>query len=186
VSAPDPVEHMMCGQPVMHHAFTVVFTSVGPRFENRQPHQHEQANAEPDEPRNLFSIHGSLLFDRSHAYIVGQREEKTQLNARREGQLQGVMRRRCCSASGFAGKLSARLDCFAFFREFMNRFLLLTCLAAALCGCSNDPASGHHSPPKDPPDYHGVPTDDRPPSMLNDTDTPATLPAASQNKAQSQ
>jgi hypothetical protein len=52
----------------------------------------------------------------------------------------------------------------------MNRLLLITCFAAALCGCSNDPAAGHHSPPKDPADYHGVPTDDRPPSMLNEAD----------------
>lgn len=58
----------------------------------------------------------------------------------------------------------------------MNRLLLITCLAAALCGCSNDPA-GHHAPPKDPADYHGVPTDDRPPSMLIEAD-PQAAPQA--------
>jgi hypothetical protein len=47
----------------------------------------------------------------------------------------------------------------------MNRVFLIVFAAAALAGCSNDPAFGHHgAAPKDPPDYHGVPTDDRPPS----------------------
>lgn len=53
------------------------------------------------------------------------------------------------------------------FRESMNRVLLIVLmLAAGLAGCANDP-SGHHGgpPPKDPADYHGVPTDDRPPVM---------------------
>ncbi|HZZ12354.1 MAG TPA: hypothetical protein VFE79_16840 [Paraburkholderia sp.] len=53
----------------------------------------------------------------------------------------------------------------------MNRVLLLALLSAAglagFSGCTNDPA-GHHGgpPPKDPGDYHGVPTDDRPPTMV--------------------
>ncbi|MFM0737097.1 hypothetical protein PQQ51_07615 [Paraburkholderia xenovorans] len=53
----------------------------------------------------------------------------------------------------------------------MNRILLIALLAAAgfssLSGCVNDP-SGHKGgpPPKDPADYHGVPTDDRPPAMV--------------------
>jgi hypothetical protein len=39
-------------------------------------------------------------------------------------------------------------------------------LFAGLAGCA-DNSSGHHSsPPQDPADYHGVPTDTRPPSML--------------------
>ncbi|MFM0009311.1 hypothetical protein PQR46_05125 [Paraburkholderia sediminicola] len=49
----------------------------------------------------------------------------------------------------------------------MNRVLLIVLmLAAGLAGCANDP-SGHHGgpPPKDPVDYHGVPTDDHPPVM---------------------
>ncbi|MBK5046977.1 hypothetical protein [Paraburkholderia domus] len=49
----------------------------------------------------------------------------------------------------------------------MNRVLLIALmLAAGLAGCADDP-SGHHGgpPPKDPIDYHGVPTDDRPPVM---------------------
>jgi hypothetical protein len=53
-------------------------------------------------------------------------------------------------------------------RESMNRVLLIALmLAAGLGGCANDP-SGHHggTPPKDPADYHGVPTDDRPPAMV--------------------
>ncbi|AXL51530.1 putative lipoprotein [Paraburkholderia caffeinilytica] len=54
----------------------------------------------------------------------------------------------------------------------MNRVLLIVLmLAAGLAGCANDRAndpSGHHGgpPPKDPADYHGVPTDDRPPVMV--------------------
>ncbi|MEA3085421.1 MAG: hypothetical protein QOC89_3118 [Paraburkholderia sp.] len=50
----------------------------------------------------------------------------------------------------------------------MNRVLLIALmLAAGLGGCANDP-SGHHggTPPEDPADYHGVPTDDRPPAMV--------------------
>ncbi|WGS48856.1 hypothetical protein LFL96_13860 [Paraburkholderia sp. D15] len=45
-------------------------------------------------------------------------------------------------------------------------------LAASLAGCANDP-SAHHGgpPPQDPADYHGVPTDTRPPTMI-----PAPLP----------
>ena len=49
----------------------------------------------------------------------------------------------------------------------MNRVLLIALmLSAGLAGCADDP-SGHHGgpPPKDPADYHGVPTDDRPPVM---------------------
>jgi hypothetical protein len=39
-------------------------------------------------------------------------------------------------------------------------------LLAGLAGCADDP-SGHHGghPPQDPADYHGVPTDTRPPLM---------------------
>lgn len=49
----------------------------------------------------------------------------------------------------------------------MKRVLLVVCLAATFAGCAND-SSGHHGgpPPKDPADYHGVPTDDRPPSIV--------------------
>lgn len=56
---------------------------------------------------------------------------------------------------------------FILSREFMNRVLLIALmLSAGLAGCADDP-SGHHGgpPPKDPVDYHGVPTDDRPPVM---------------------
>jgi hypothetical protein len=47
----------------------------------------------------------------------------------------------------------------------MNRVLLLVLLAATLTGCVNDTSGHPGGPPKDPADYHGVPTDDRPPSM---------------------
>lgn len=48
----------------------------------------------------------------------------------------------------------------------MNRFALVA--AAAVCllaGCAGGARHGH--PPQDPPDYHGVPTDDHPPSMID-------------------
>jgi hypothetical protein len=51
--------------------------------------------------------------------------------------------------------------------------LLLTAALAAfatLSGCADSP-SGHHGgpPPQDPADYHGVPTDTRPPVMVPTT-----------------
>ncbi|MEI6001674.1 hypothetical protein H3V53_32280 [Paraburkholderia bengalensis] len=57
----------------------------------------------------------------------------------------------------------------------MKRFLYCTslCSLLALSACADDPAIHHHAPPKDPADYHGVPTDDRPPSMI---DAPAAAP----------
>jgi hypothetical protein len=55
----------------------------------------------------------------------------------------------------------------------MNRTILIALLLSALTGCMNDPNASHHKiPPKDPQDYHGVPTDDRPPSMLGAPDAP--------------
>ncbi|WP_180970718.1 hypothetical protein [Burkholderia sp. WAC0059] len=39
----------------------------------------------------------------------------------------------------------------------------------SLAGCVDNPTIKFHGPPpKDPPDYHGVPTDTRPPMMLDD------------------
>jgi hypothetical protein len=43
-------------------------------------------------------------------------------------------------------------------------------LALAACVADPDSTSTKHTPPQDPPDYRGVPTDTRPPSML---DSPA-------------
>jgi hypothetical protein len=43
--------------------------------------------------------------------------------------------------------------------------------ASLLAGCG-DETIHHRNPPHDPPDYHGVPTDVSPPSML---DSPAPL-----------
>lgn len=49
----------------------------------------------------------------------------------------------------------------------MKKKLLIAAIAALMSGCTADVASSHrHTPPQDPPDYHGVPTDDRPPMML--------------------
>jgi len=55
----------------------------------------------------------------------------------------------------------------------MNRLFLTALLLSALTGCMNDPTLPHHgTPPKDPADYHGVPTDDRPPVILDAPDAP--------------
>ncbi|WP_345811119.1 hypothetical protein AAGS40_10060 [Paraburkholderia sp. PREW-6R] len=45
--------------------------------------------------------------------------------------------------------------------------LIALLLATLLAGCADGP-SGHHGgpPPQDPADYHGVPTDNRPPMMV--------------------
>jgi hypothetical protein len=48
------------------------------------------------------------------------------------------------------------------FRVPMFALLLL----AGLAGCADDSSGHHKGPPKDPADYHGVPTDTRPPSMV--------------------
>ncbi|WP_322061895.1 hypothetical protein [Paraburkholderia sp. J63] len=56
-----------------------------------------------------------------------------------------------------------------FFREFalMSRVLLAIAMAALLSACADNATSKHHGPPpQDPADYHGVPTDDRPPMMI--------------------
>jgi hypothetical protein len=47
-----------------------------------------------------------------------------------------------------------------------------------LSACADDSAN-HKHPPQDPPDYHGVPTDMTPPSMI---DAPSAPKAASQPK----
>jgi hypothetical protein len=50
----------------------------------------------------------------------------------------------------------------------MPRFVLLavfTLMALTLGACA-DSSTQKHTPPQDPPDYKGVPTDTRPPSML--------------------
>jgi hypothetical protein len=55
----------------------------------------------------------------------------------------------------------------------MNRLVIAAMLASALAGCA-DQSPRHGAPPQDPPDYHGVPTDDRPPSMLDAPAAPAS------------
>ncbi|WP_175425595.1 membrane lipoprotein lipid attachment site-containing protein [Trinickia violacea] len=50
----------------------------------------------------------------------------------------------------------------------MKRIAFAFLLATMVAGCVDAPH--HGKPPQDPPDYHGVPTDDRPPAMI---DTPA-------------
>jgi hypothetical protein len=49
----------------------------------------------------------------------------------------------------------------------MFRIYLAIAMAALLSACADNTTSHHHgAPPQDPPDYHGVPTDDRPPTMI--------------------
>lgn len=49
----------------------------------------------------------------------------------------------------------------------MPRIVFITALALALAACADSSTSQKHKPPQDPPDYKGVPTDTRPPVMLN-------------------
>ena len=60
----------------------------------------------------------------------------------------------------------------------MTRFMLAVLAASILAGCSSDPHQARRGhPPQDPADYHGVPTDMTPPSMLG---APAPAPASAQ------
>ncbi|MGF6568543.1 hypothetical protein SAMN05443245_2492 [Paraburkholderia fungorum] len=54
------------------------------------------------------------------------------------------------------------------FRVPMIALLLTAAFAtsAGLAGCADDPSIHHGHPPQDPADYHGVPTDTRPPVMM--------------------
>lgn len=50
----------------------------------------------------------------------------------------------------------------------MNRFMLAVLAASLLAGCTSDPHQARRGhPPEDPADYHGVPIDMTPPSMLD-------------------
>ncbi|MBU9135250.1 hypothetical protein KTD17_19835 [Burkholderia multivorans] len=56
----------------------------------------------------------------------------------------------------------------------MIRFALAVLAASLLAGCASDPRQAHRGhPPADPADYHGVPTDMTPPSMLGEPPPPA-------------
>lgn len=49
----------------------------------------------------------------------------------------------------------------------MIRIYLAVAMATLLSACVDNATITHHGPPpQDPPDYHGVPTDDRPPMMI--------------------
>ncbi|WP_175695460.1 hypothetical protein [Burkholderia ambifaria] len=62
----------------------------------------------------------------------------------------------------------------------MTRFMLAVLAASLLAGCSSDPRQARRGhPPQDPADYHGVPTDMTPPSMLG-APAPAPAPAPAQ------
>jgi hypothetical protein len=50
--AMHPVEHVMLGEPVMHHAFPVVLAPIASRFENRQRDKHQQADAKTHQAGN--------------------------------------------------------------------------------------------------------------------------------------
>ncbi|WP_175756126.1 hypothetical protein [Burkholderia ambifaria] len=62
----------------------------------------------------------------------------------------------------------------------MTRFMLAVLAASILAGCSSNPHQARRGhPPQDPADYHGVPTDMTPPSMLG-APAPAPAPAPAQ------
>lgn len=57
----------------------------------------------------------------------------------------------------------------------MMRFVLAAAAAIGLlAGCAS--GQGHGRTPHDPPDYRGVPTDDRPPSMIDTAPAGAAAP----------
>ncbi|WP_185734084.1 hypothetical protein [Burkholderia cepacia] len=57
----------------------------------------------------------------------------------------------------------------------MTRFMLAVLAASFLTACTSDPHQARRGhPPEDPADYHGVPTDMTPPTML---DAPPPKPA---------
>lgn len=102
------------------------------------------------------------------------------VHARQEGE------RRASGGFGFA-HCAFRLDSWPVLqsvslrivlKESMKSLVVVTAVAASLLsvfvlsGCVDDQAAHHRAPPKDPQDYHGVPTDDRPPSMLGAPDAP--------------
>jgi hypothetical protein len=49
----------------------------------------------------------------------------------------------------------------------MSRIVLLVAVSFLVAACAESPDAAKHKPPQDPPDYHGVPTDTRPPAMLD-------------------
>ncbi|WP_196482325.1 hypothetical protein [Burkholderia cepacia] len=50
----------------------------------------------------------------------------------------------------------------------MTRFMLAVLAASCLAACTSDPHQARRGhPPEDPADYHGVPTDMTPPTMLD-------------------
>jgi hypothetical protein len=51
--------------------------------------------------------------------------------------------------------------------EPMHRIFVAVAMTAFLSACADDMTIKHHNPPQDPPDYHGVPTDTRPPTMID-------------------
>jgi hypothetical protein len=53
----------------------------------------------------------------------------------------------------------------------MKQIFLIALTLSFLAGCADDPTVRPHHPPEDPKDYHGVPTDTRPPQMLDAPNT---------------
>jgi hypothetical protein len=64
----------------------------------------------------------------------------------------------------------------------MKRLALAAVAAASaslLAGCGYETIH-HRNPPHDPPDYHGVPTDVTPPSMIDSPAPPTGSPSQAQ------
>ncbi|KVE36557.1 lipoprotein [Burkholderia sp. TSV86] len=61
----------------------------------------------------------------------------------------------------------------------MNRIIVAALVAAVLAGCVSAPRQTRRgTPPQDPLDYQGVPTDMTPPSMLETPDAKAPAPGS--------
>ncbi|WP_181321734.1 hypothetical protein [Trinickia symbiotica] len=58
----------------------------------------------------------------------------------------------------------------------MKRFALAAAAAVSLLAGCGDATIHHHRAPQDPPDYHGVPTDTRPPAMIDAPGAPGATP----------
>ena len=163
VSAAHSVQDVMLGKPVMHHAFAMMLAPIGARLEHRQRDEHEQPYGESNQTCDRFGIHGGLLRRKDPAYIV---EQALQDRAMRWISRFGGAH---CALRLDSWPATSSVDAHSSSEKFMKRFLLAASLFSlfALSACADAQAVHHHAPPKDPADYHGVPTDDRPPSMID-------------------
>ena len=148
VSAAHSVQHVMLGQPVMHHPFAMMLAPIGARLEHRQRDEHEQPYGESNQTCDRFGIHGGLLRRKDPAYIV---EQALQDRAMRWISRFGGAH---CALRLDSWPATSSVDAHTLSEKFMKRFLLAASLFSlfALSACADDPAVHHHVPPKDPAD----------------------------------